>query len=290
MRTTNNYLKYCLLCCLALVFSSQRIAAERLTMMIAVSPNIQDVYERWTQAKDCWQVDDYASLHSSRGALELILLCKALHQSGLTFAIEFYPSPNYTRSLYLADSGKVHMPGETIWLDEIDATKYFITDAVIDVGEMKKGIFTIPLHPMQTSVNKAEQLKDYIGVIPKRWKQDWAVLSQLTPLHLNAQSSGAIHRMLEKGRADFTLGEFNKQMAISLEGVRLVPVKNLFVSLPQSRHFAIRKELANSDVFIAAINTGLARLKQAGEVEQMYKKAGFYPAQIHNWIDVSKPQ
>lgn len=263
------------------------LKAERVNVTIAVSPHIQETYQLWTRQQDCWRVESYSAEHSSRGALELILLCKALYLSGIDFKFEFYPSPNYTRSLYLADRRQVHLPGETIWRDEIDESKYHVTAPMIDVGEMKKGIFTIPGHPLLTSPSTAKDLRNKIGISLKHWHHDWQVLNQLTKLTMSAPSSLAVHKMIGKGRADFTLGEFNPQMEIELEQIKLVPVPNMYVSLQQSRHFIVRKGLRNSERFFHAINAGIAKLKQNGEIKKAYQKAGFYPAIIGSWQDLS---
>ncbi|MDO6719380.1 hypothetical protein Q4575_08215 [Psychrosphaera sp. 1_MG-2023] len=266
---------------------SINLKAERYTLGIAVSPHILEVFNQWTLKQDCWNVDEFKSKHSSRGAIELVIICKALHLGGLDVRLDFYPSPNYTRSLVLANQRKVHIPGETIWKDEIDESIFYVSKPVIDVGEMKKGIFTLGNHPMLDVVKTKQDLQKYVGISPNKWTHDWQVISKLTPQLLNAPSSTAVHKMIAKGRADFTLGEFNSDMKIGLENVVLVPIPNMYVSLAQSRHFIVRKDVRNSKLIFLALEKGLSILKENKFINKAYTASGFTPAEIANWQDIS---
>lgn len=272
---------------LSVCFFSVNLKAERYTIGIAVSPPILEVFNKWTLKQDCWNVDEFKSKHSLRGAIELIIICKAFHLGGLDIILDFYPSPNYSRSLVLANQGKIHIPGETIWKDEIDESLFYVTKALIEIGEMKKGLFTLGEHPMLTQVKTKQDLEKYVGIAPDKWTHDWQVISRLTPQLLNAPSSVAVHKMIAKGRADFTLGEFNTDMKIRLENVVLVPIPNMYVSLQQSRHFIIRKDVRHSKLIFEALEKGLALLKKQNFISQAYAASGFIPADIRNWKDIS---
>ncbi|WP_158971530.1 hypothetical protein [Paraglaciecola sp. L3A3] len=277
-------IQICLIICIMLLSSEKSLAKEQpLKISIAIFENILSVFQDWTRNKPCWEVTEFKAEHTNRGAAELIILCKALHLGGLKFEFDIYPTPNYSRSLLLSQQKKVHLQAQTVWLDQTDTERFYVSPALLKKGEIVKGIYTLKNHSIMQYVQKPEELSYFRGVTMPSWHHDWNTIRQLTKNVIAAPSPDSIHKMIEKDRADFTLGEFNQNMSILLGDVYLYPVPNMKIVINQSRHIAVRKDMAHSFEISQAINKGLLKMRASGIINKIYNQTGSRNPEIIDW-------
>lgn len=272
---------------LLFAYNSFSLAKDsEINVSIAISKNILSTFKSWTTDKNCWEVTDYEAKHSNRGAAEIVLICKAFHLGGLNAKLDFYVTPNYTRSLLLAQQKKVHMTGESIWKDQADSSRFYVSPPVLRINEMEKGIYTTKDHPMMKYVQSFEDIRHYRGVTLPNWHHDWGLLRSLTKKVMSAPSSISVHKMIEKNRADFTLAEFSSSMTFELGKVILYPVPNVKVTIKQSRHFIVRKDMENSLKIITALNKGVVKMRSLGKIREIYTKTGFITPKTSDWKEL----
>lgn len=267
-----------------LIFSRVSHSNESsLKISVAVTKEILSIYKNWTATQPCWKVSEFPGKHSNRGAAELIILCKALHLAGTSFEFNFIPTQNYTKAMRLVRQKKAHLNGESVWRSQADLELFYSSPATLRAGEFEKGIYTLKNHPMMDQVRSIKDLKNYRGTTLSSWYQDWHLLRQLTDRLIKARSSLAIHDIINKNRADFTLAEFNRDMRLNLNGVTLYPVPNIKVEIKESRHFIVRRGMENSAEIIAAISKGLTQMRQLKMIKSTYVKTGFINPDVLKW-------
>lgn len=267
------------------LFCSQTINAneQATTVSIAVSEKMLSVFNEWRSNKKCWDITDFTAAHSNRSAAELVMLCRALYLGGIKFKLDIHQTQNYSQSLLLAQQKKVHIAGETVWKDQADFSRFYISPPMLTIGEVEKGIYTLKTHPMMELVKNAQDLTNYRGITINSWHHDWNILRQLTGNMVRAPSPDSIHKMIKHDQADFTLGEFNHNMSISFGDTYLFPIPNIKIAVNQSRHFIVRKGMNNSEKIISAINKGLLKMRAQGIIRNTYIKTGFISSKATNW-------
>ena len=91
--------------------------------------------------------------------------------------------------------------------------------------------------------------------------------------------------MIDKQRADFTLGEFSANADLSVEsnGVKLVPVPNCKVAIAGSRSWVVSKKSPNADALLAALQKGVKALRAESRIERALKESGFLNPKVVAW-------
>jgi hypothetical protein len=67
-----------------------------------------------------------------------------------------------------------------------------------------------------------------------------------------------------------------------LDGIKMLPVRNLKVAMPGSRHFLISNSEQGQQV-LQALNAGLNQLRKEGRIRRAYTDGGFFTKKIENW-------
>lgn len=249
------------------------------------------------QFGDCTKGPDKLDVVFRRNAIELLMLCRALKKASPELEIKLIPAANYLRSLQIVKEGKADIVAESIWLEDADESVFHVSAAVLKEGRFEKGVYTRIDHPMRFNVELSEndfRLNQYRGVVPRNWAYDWALLNVLTPKVLSAFDTAAAHKIINLGRADFTLSEFpsNNELSVECEGEVLYPVEGVKVKMSGSRHFVVSRNVPKSEAILTLLNAGVEEMHKHGDIDQLYQHIGFLNSRTETWtvlndIDVS---
>lgn len=268
---------------LMIILGTNHLYAE----VVNVSANkvIHDLFYELTDKKDCSQIDDFRKTNIHRGAVELMLICKALNEGGLHPEIIIAEMPNYSRALSEAKNGNVVMPAETAWKTEIDEADFYISDPIFEEGSVELGVYALPTNLDIMKVNSLDELKKYKAVSSDSWVVDWATLKAMDVEAYSVSKLHLMFKLINARRADFLLNEFSseKDLSMEIEGVRLVPVPNIKVGLKGSRHFIVSKKAPDAKKLFQALQKGLKKLRLKGTISKDFEKSGIVNPRVKNW-------
>lgn len=268
---------------LFVMFGTSNLYAE--IVKVTANQVISDLFNEWTDKKNCSELDDVNKVNIHRGAVELLLMCKALKEGGITPDIQIKKMPNYSRALLEAKKGKVIMPAETAWKTEIDESDFYISDPLFEEGSIELGIYALPTNLEIMKINSLDGLKKYKGVSSDSWVVDWATLKAMGVEAHSVPKLDLMFKFINAGRADFVLNEFSSEKDFSMEiaGVRLVPVPNIKVGLKGSRHFVVSKKAPGAKKIFQALQKGLKVLRSEGTIAKYFEESGIVNLRVKNW-------
>ncbi|WP_143247617.1 hypothetical protein [Agaribacterium haliotis] len=259
-------------------------ASEPLRVKVASSIDNMQWWAAWMEQRGCDAMPDLERT-LRRNELELLLLCRALREADPGVELELVHSANYSRNLRLLLDGKVDVAAESVWANDVAELELYVSSAVLAEGQIVKGIYTRFDHPLRQLPAEKIDLSLYRGVTMQNWTYDWQAVSELTPHATGALNTYSVHKIINSGRADFTLSEFpsGPGLEINCSGEKLYPVPGLKVAMPGSRHFAVSQKSANGAAVYSMLNRGLALMSNTGRVLAAYESIGFFNALTNNW-------
>lgn len=276
----------------ALVTYGTDTPAHSLTIKASISEFLsQSVHPEYQQKPvPCPTVREAIDANFVRGSVDLILLCEALTLGGLDVHVELITTSGYRRALMKTQAGTTDVCAESVWEEDSDFEHTLLSGPVIKRGDFKKGIFTIPGHPLQQTSAAKIDLRDYTGITLRNWHLDWELIQRLTTKVMNAGPQYTLYRMMAAGRADFTIMELSSSNleGFTYDGITIVPVEGVYVVFDTSRHFLISAKSPHARTLLTAIDKGLAKLHAADKVMPSYEAAGHKSRLPPSWIDISR--
>ncbi|WP_370979591.1 hypothetical protein [Agaribacterium sp. ZY112] len=259
----------------------QRAETQQHVLKVAVHKS-KALWQAATATQACYEYQPPVQHNLTRGFLEVMILCRALHTAGAEFKIEIVDTPSHARAIRMVESGAADILGETTWLRNANPNEVLISSAVIRLGKLEKGLYTKAEHPAQQQVQDAQSVQGLRGITVDFWKTDRKALEDITPLSYSAAAFDNLHNMLVAGRADFTLFKFpqSQDLSIDIHGQRYLPLKGVKVQLMGTRHFLIDKQHLQAELILQAINQGLEQLHQTMDVEDFIGSA---PLWVRDW-------
>ncbi len=262
---------------------------------IIISANTTTIknYHRLLDGKPCEQIDNFNNPQASyRAVLELVFLCQAFNFADPSLKLEIIPAPNYKRAVSIARKGVAHIPSETVWQNEIDNNEFLVSSAIIQAGEMVQGIYTSPENIALLTINDEQQLHNFSVVSQRHWQNDWKTLRalQFKKLFSTTQIS-SMFKMVGYQRADFLLWTFSslEDLSQTQHNITLVPVPNLKVTMPDSRHFVVAKNANEAEFVHQTLQQGIARLREERIISLAFGQSGFFNPQVKHWQEVASP-
>lgn len=264
------------------------IAAAKVHLKIAANTLIVESFTQWTAATPWDQINHYSGPHANRPTIDLVLQLQALKAGGLDFDFELVSTPNYERAKLEVIQGNADLAAETIWDDEVAESAGALqhTDPVIRTGEFEKGIYALPTNTKLLAISSIEELRGYVGITVGTWALDVKTIEAMKLKGVEkAAKAENVFLMLEKQRADFTLGEFSSKpdMSIQLGTVTLVPVPNCKVAIAGARSWIVGKSGPNATAVLAALQKGTQALRTEGRIERAFKECGFLNPAVASW-------
>lgn len=259
---------------------------SRLTVNIGVISLFYHKYNQWVEGTSCEKIDNFDSPYAHRVTVELMLVCKALHLSGVNPVINLINFDYIARAKKVMRKGELDMSAQSRWLSSINPEIFYISQPIVRKGEFKKGIFGLESNKALFKVDSLEKLREFTALSSQNWTVDWRTIKELgLPVENSNGQIQMMYQMINKKRADYVLGEFRSADSFSNEfdGVTLTAVPNITLVLNESRHFIVSKNSPNAKKIFEALEKGIDILRSQGTIERAYFESGFYNNKVKNW-------
>lgn len=259
------------------------------------SENFSDRYQEFLAGRSPLDVSEFTG--STKGShieiIEMVLLQQALHLGGLKDEVVFMPKPT-VNILEYSDliSGDSLALARTVWHEDVLEYKgsLYVSDALIENGEYEAGLYVtkanIPLHAFPLA-----RFNELTVVANPRWKADWHAL-QNTDVNMVSFIGPweTMLEMVESNVVDAMLINFSvsESLVLNFEGREYVPINNLKMFLPDSRHFVVSKRHPRGEAFFKALNKGMSILRARGVIKKALTQSGFINQKVADWKVVNK--
>ncbi|CCQ10769.1 hypothetical protein PALB_16360 [Pseudoalteromonas luteoviolacea B = ATCC 29581] len=275
------------------VFSTT--ARTAIVVDVLSSENFSTRYQEFLDGKSPLDIQHFHP--STNGShieiIEMVLLQQALYLGGETRAVEFRPQPAVNSLEYDAlIAGDSVLIGRSVWHQDIIELKgsLYVSEAIVDVGQYEAGLY-VTKRNISLQDLPAERLDQITVVANPRWHSDWQALNNIDVNLISFIGPWeTMLNMVENQVADAMLINFSVSESLSLnfEGREYVPIKNIKVLLPDSRHFVVSKRHPEGAVVAQALNKGLKILKERGVIERALRESGFINSQVKHWTSVNQ--
>lgn len=267
------------------------VPAEPSPIVILVPPSVLESARVFLRPDETLETfDDFARAGNYRDLADYLLLRRALVLGGNTLPVIAEPwfDVSYDRMILRLRSGHAAVFSNGIWREDIpvDDQQLKASPPLFRYGEMEAGLYMSPLNPKLQSTKTLDDVQKLTAVSSKQWRPDWNALQQLglTKLHDNVHWESMM-KMVHTRRVDFMLSGFSSRDDLSYQamGITLVPVQGLKVKLAGSRGWAVSfTHPAGADAY-AAIEKGLAVLREQGVIVQAYRASGVINDRVADW-------
>lgn len=260
----------------------------RIHLRISACSLVADSFREWTAQTPLEEIEQYSGPWANRPTIDLILQLQALATSGLDFDYELVVLPTHGRSLIEVVQGYADLTAETVWSSEIAelGSQVLKTDAIINQGEFEKGIYALPENTRVHEVKTVEQLSEFVGATVFNWSVDVKTLQSMGLKRVDrASCMENVFQMIRERRADFTLLEFasTPDLSVADHGVKLMPVPNCKIALPESRAWVISATSPHAAELSEALRDGIRMLRSEGRITRAFEQSGFFNAQTARW-------
>lgn len=238
--------------------------------------------------------DDIMSFHAfdraycQRDVVEFILVQKALKLGGANLTFRFATGNYDARNVRLVVDGFLLLSFDTVFLSQANALadSVYISSPMIRSSEYQAGIFVSEANLHKFKVRSAEDLQALSFVSSRDWPQDWQLLTALKPKQLIHEEDWiSMAKMVSRGWVDAMLVPFTKTPPYQYQGngYKIVALPNVKLALHDSRHFMVSKKHPLGAQVFAALQRGLAMMRERGEIEMAYQQCGFINTAVQDW-------
>ncbi|NIY75005.1 hypothetical protein HED22_05060 [Thalassospira sp. HF15] len=257
-------------------------------LRVVVADDVLVDYDLFLDGRDPIDVAAFDGKHSRRDVVEVVLLQQALRRGGWLGEITLLPGGNYARMLQLLADGEADLTGSSTWRTDIEnrAAKIAPSRAVIQQGRFEAGFYMLADNPKRLKVKNLRGLRLLRGVSNRQWIPDWQTLAKIHLADLiHVPSWELMVQFVAEDRADFLLAPFQPgpDMALVVNGTRMLPIPEYKIALDSSRHFAVTRVTPYSKDLVNALDQGLRELERIGRIEQAYRQSGFFHPAVADW-------
>lgn len=264
--------------------------SNQLVVDIISSENFSQRYEDFLAGRHVLDVDTFhpTTKGSHIEIIEMVLLQQALFLGGETRQVVFNPKPS-VNILEFSDliAGESLILARSVWHESIVDYRgaLFISEPIVEVGEYEAGLY-VTKRNVALQQTPLSQLRQLDVVSNPRWAVDWRALMN-TDLHMVSFIGPweTMLEMVESNVVDTMLINFSvsDSLVLTFEGKEYVPIEDIKVVLPDSRHFVVSKNHPEGEQIFAALNRGLNVLKQRGIIKRALTESGFINKRVANW-------
>ncbi|MEO2280574.1 hypothetical protein [Pseudoalteromonas pernae] len=249
---------------------------------IYIRDDVLTDYVAFLDGRSPLSISEFSTKRIRRDVVDMILAQQALKLGGFEPQFEYHSGKINFRNTRMLEQGQLLISFDSYWLQDAQAIEehVYISDPVIRVGEYYAGVYS---HPDNLGVQQSKHIDDFAAlsaVSTPRWRSDWQTLEQLPLKKLVREDEWlAQARMVSMQWVDFMLMPMMPQYNnyYQLENIALKANANLVVLIEDSRHFVISKKHPHGQQAFAALQKGLAILREQGRISKAYKEAGFIP-------------
>lgn len=267
--------------------SSPEILKKKTPLLIGIHADGQEHFELFLAGRDPLKIKSFSGKYAFRDIVEQVLLLQALDKGGYKANIQLVHVNFYKRRIRLIEQGEVHLSATPLWLmDLTEAKNIFVTPALIKEGEFTAGLYIHAEKDTLLENQTLQQIRELHAVSNRNWSIDWQVLTEMDLAGLNHSGQFPLMAlMLVKGRADFMMSAFYNSPDLSFiqGGEKFIPIPNVKIALPGSRHFALSDKHPDFEEIKQALIKGLAILTNEGTIQKAYTQCGFFNDKVKNW-------
>lgn len=289
---------YVLAVCLLLNTFVSMALADIQKIKIATSRYHSAKYLQLVKQQPCYKQQETTFATPYRGAIEIHLLCQLFNAVNFKTEFQFIPAFDYSHAVRMVEEGEADMIGETTWSNTV-SPHVLQSEPIYRKNEYILGLYTSPDRAKQLQIMSVDDLNGLVGVSNKLWVNDWRLLNAM-PLRKNIskQTAFEMFSFVKRGYADFVLWPFYFQednFAYTLTPIenfpeghfRLVPVANVKVTVPYSRHYIVSKHSQSGQVIIRSLNKAIKQFRSKGKIRQYYIDSGFFNEQVDRWTPLN---
>ena len=266
------------------------VDASTISAAVLKNENFQQRYLEVLDGKSPLEIENFVpkSHGSHLEIIEMIILQQALHYGGLDQKVKFEPQniANLGEIAAIVD-GAILMYGRSMWLEtSVDYQgSLYISEAVIENGEFEAGLYfnASKKHLLETNMNNLDKLK---VVANPRWRADWRALlnTPMTVVNFIGPWENML-AMVDASIVDVMLINFSVSQNLKLTFMerKYLPIPNLKVVLPDSRHFVVSKNHPDGKRVFNALEKGLKFMRETGKLKRLYQQAGVINHRVKDW-------
>lgn len=229
-----------------------------------------------------------------RATMDIFLLVNALRAGGLEGDLDFRLVGNVKRLTEDLYTGAAVVGGHQLGRgnNEVYKNDLYMSSAVIRPGDFQKGIYCLPSNSRALRIRDRRDLRlAGPAIIGIHWKADFKALKEMGVEDIvQSPTFPLMIRMLDAGRASWIPLEFSGKEDLSkvIYGVRLVPVPGVKFVLDESRHFFVSRAHPDGERVFAALQKGLALLRENGTIRRALTAAGFFNSGTASWTSLNE--
>lgn len=254
-----------------------------------VSDDVLHDFRLFLAGRHVLDIQDFGGAHSRRDVAEVVLLLKGLAQARFSKPMDMLARPTDARLKMDLRSGLGVCTATTFWRGDFAEHEpgLLFSLPLVEDGEFEAGLYAMPGNRKALAVRGLEDLRHLKVLSNRDWPVDWQTLGRLglgdNLVHVGNWS--LMPRMLAAGRADVLLAPFQAtaDMALQVDGITLLPVKGLKVSMRGTRHFVVSSQHPAGRVLASALDAGLMALRRSGVIRQAYVQSGFFHPEVKDW-------
>ena len=162
-----------------------------------------------------------------------------------------------------------------------------ITTAIIESSDTHYGFFVDKFNQELLNIKTQADLQDYTTMSNSAWSADWEAATGIGLGRVLDGSWEDQQNALIDGDTDFIIRPFSKMdLTISHSdgtSMRLIPIPNLKIALPSTRHYPVAKRHPQGRLFNAALNLGLVKMKKDGTIAKALNQTNYINALVSEW-------
>lgn len=246
-------------------------------------------YQRFLGGRPPAEVTDFGGAHARRDVAEVVLIHQALAQATFASALDMLARPTDARLKLDLRAGLAACTATTYWRGDFADKEpgLLFSLPLVEDGEFEAGLYTVPSNRLALAARSLDDLRRLRLLSNRDWHVDWQTLIQLG-LQERLQHVGnwsLMPRMLQSGRADVLLAPFQpgEGMLLKVEGITLVPVPGLKISMHGTRHYVLSAKHPASAQLAPALDAGLQALRRSGQLRRAYTQSGFFHPAVKDW-------
>lgn len=219
---------------------------------------------------------------------EFLIFCNALKMANFNTNIQLVPYPIAKRVVDALQNGDVDVSGFGIWANDANENKLLLSAALLEKSEFSKGLYTRAELSKKIKSYDSIKPRKLIAVANQNWQNDWQAL-QCTGLNLlHVDQYYQMFHLVNIGRADvfpLTFGD-KSDMVRNVFGIEMYPIHGVKIAIDDSLHFAISNQYAKAQKLADALNKGMASLRKAQQINDVYQKLGITNPIVKNWRQI----
>ena len=273
-----------------LALCTSAFAAEenvsKSTLRVAVFADHYAKLKQVYESKGCVSTDQF-NVGENQMLAEFLLFCYALESSG-EYQIQLVPFPVIDRVLDALKKSEVDAIAFGIWASDAERYGFDMSQPLLESGQFTKGLYTRADLAQKYQGIPVSELQELIIVANQNWKEDWKALTcaGMSLLHVNRYEQ--MFRLVEKGRADFLPLTFSAKQDLERKvfNISLYPLKGIKIQFSQSLHFVVNPQQAKAKALQDALNQGLKRQRQSGQIQRVCERLGLINPKVTNWLAI----